>query len=142
MGSFGNDDPVARGILILRFCCRFSFWFLPVGSLTGSHLCDASDGRGEHGRFPRLFHQITTMSAKAMAKRPLHEIRRGLIVVRIWRKRSRKHSGYSTSVVRLFRNGVDWKESSRFDAKDIPLIRLALDDAFVWMLANQESKNS
>lgn len=31
MGSLGNDDPVARGILNDRFCCRFLFWFLPVG---------------------------------------------------------------------------------------------------------------
>lgn len=74
-----------------------------------------------------------------MATRPVHEIRRGLIVVRIWQKRSRKSRGYSTSIVRLFRNGSDWKESSRFGPADIPVVRLALDAAFVWMHANQES---
>ena len=76
-----------------------------------------------------------------MAK-PAHEIRRGMIVVRIWRKRSRKRTRYATSVVRLFRNGTAWKESARFDPRDIPVIRLAIDEAFVWMLANQEPDNS
>lgn len=74
-----------------------------------------------------------------MARQPIHEIRRGLIVVRIWNKRSRNAHGYSTSIVRLFRNGTDWKESARFGPEDIPVLRLALDAAFVWMLANQES---
>lgn len=77
-----------------------------------------------------------------MAKKPVHEIRRGLIVVRVWRKRTRKQRSYSTSIMRLFRNGNAWKESARFDSQDIPVIRLALDDAFVWMLANQETDNS
>ena len=77
-----------------------------------------------------------------MAKKPVHEIRRGLIVVRVWRKRTRKQRSYSTSIMRLFRNGNAWKESARFDSRDIPVIRLALDDAFVWMLANQETDNS
>ena len=73
-----------------------------------------------------------------MAK-PIYELRKGLIVVRIWRKRSRKQCGYSTSVVRLFRNGNDWKESTRFDMGDIPLIRLALDEAFSWLLVNDKA---
>ncbi len=77
-----------------------------------------------------------------MKNNPVHEIRRGLIVVRIWNKRSRKSHCYSTSIIRLFRNGADWKESSRFGPEDIPVMRLALDAAFVWMLANQEPDNS
>jgi hypothetical protein len=77
-----------------------------------------------------------------MTTKPVHEVRRGLIVVRVWRKRTRSQRSYSTSVVRLFRNGNAWKESVRFDSQDIPVIRLALDEAFVWMLANQETDNS
>ncbi len=77
-----------------------------------------------------------------MTTKPVHEVRRGLIVVRVWRKRTRSQRSYSTSVVRLFRNGNARKESARFDSQDIPVIRLALDEAFVWMLANQETENS
>ncbi|MBI1311222.1 hypothetical protein GC176_07935 [bacterium] len=72
-----------------------------------------------------------------MARQPAHEIRRGLIIVRIWPRRSRKSHGYSTSIVRLYRNGTDWKESSRFGPTDIPVVRLALDAAYTWMLSRE-----
>ena len=71
-----------------------------------------------------------------MAKSAL-ELRRGLIKVRIWRRRSRQGSRYSLSVVRLFRNGDHWKESTRLGRDDIPLVRLALDEAYTWMLTEQ-----
>ena len=69
-----------------------------------------------------------------MAK-PALEIRRGLIKVRVWQRRS-KNNGvrYSLTVVRLFRNGDQWKESTRLGRDDIPLARLALDEAYTWLL--------
>ena len=71
-----------------------------------------------------------------MAK-PAMEIRRGLIKVRIWQRRSENGVRYSLSVVRLFRNGDQWKESTRLGRDDIPLVRLVLDDAHTWMLTNE-----
>ena len=71
-----------------------------------------------------------------MASRPIHEIRRGLIVVRVWRKRTKGHFNYSVTIVRLFRNGEQWKESTRFGRDDIPVMRLALDKAHTWLLQN------
>lgn len=65
--------------------------------------------------------------------RPAHEIRRGLIKARI---HMRKHHA-TVSVVRLFRNGDQWKESSRFGPKDIPLVRHVLDLAHTWLLQTQ-----
>ena len=70
-----------------------------------------------------------------MAKSKL-EIRRGLIKVRIWQRRSKNGVRYSLSVVRLFRNGDQWKESTRLGRDDIPPVRLVLDEAYAWMLAN------
>ena len=69
-----------------------------------------------------------------MARKPQHEIRRGLIVVRVWHKRSRSGSPFSLTVVRLYRNGDQWKESSRLGRDDIPLARLAFDEAHRWIL--------
>ena len=73
-----------------------------------------------------------------MAK-PALEIRRGLIKVRVWQRRS-KNNGvrYSLTVVRLFRNGDQWKESTRLGRDDIPLVRLVLDEAHNWMLTNED----
>ena len=72
-----------------------------------------------------------------MTTRPDHEIRHGFIVVRVWRKKARGKRRFSVSVARLFRNGEEWKESTRFHRKDIPVVRLALDEAYVWIHENQ-----
>ena len=70
-----------------------------------------------------------------MAK-PALEIRRGLIKARIWQRKSKIGTRYSLSVVRLYRNGDHWKESTRLGCDDIPQVRLVLDEAHVWMLTN------
>ena len=67
-------------------------------------------------------------------RQPNHEIRRGLIKVRIWQRKSKNGVRYSLSVVRLFRNGDQWKESTRLGRDDIPLVRLVLDEAHTWLL--------
>ena len=72
-----------------------------------------------------------------MARKANHEIRRGLIKVRIWEKKSTGGVRYSLVVVRLFRNGDQWKESTRLGRDDIPLVRLVLDEAYTWMLTNR-----
>ena len=76
-----------------------------------------------------------------MATQPIHEIRRGLIKVRIWRKQSRDTVRHSVTITRLYRNGDVWKESTRFGRDDIPLIRLALDDAHTWIYQQQGSNS-
>ncbi len=68
-----------------------------------------------------------------MASPPIHEIRKGLIKVRIWRKQTRSGLRHTVAVVRLFRNGDVWKESTRFFRDDVPLMRLVLDDAYRWI---------
>jgi len=71
-----------------------------------------------------------------MPRKPIHEIRHGLIRVRIWRKRTRSGLRHTLAVSRLFRNGDVWKESSRFGRDDIPLLRLLLDKAHTWIFRN------
>ncbi len=73
-----------------------------------------------------------------MANRPIHEIRRGLIRVRIWRNRTRDGARHTVTVARLFRNGDQWKESSRFCRDDLPLASLALGEAFIWLQGNSD----
>jgi hypothetical protein len=64
----------------------------------------------------------------------VHEIQRGLIKARIWKKQTRSGIRHHVTVVRLFRNGDMWKESTRFGRDDIPLLRLVLDLAHTWIL--------
>ena len=70
---------------------------------------------------------------RGMAKKPVLELRRGLIVVRLWRKRTKSGPRFTTTMVRLFRNGESWKESSRLGMNDLPVARLLLQEAFLWM---------
>ncbi|MCC7333534.1 MAG: hypothetical protein IT422_00460 [Pirellulaceae bacterium] len=65
---------------------------------------------------------------------PVFEIRRGLIKVRIWQRKTKNGVRFSLTVVRLFRNGDQWKESTRLGRDDIPLVRLLLDKAHTWIL--------
>ena len=70
---------------------------------------------------------------------PVQELRIGMMKVRIWRKHTRAGLRYTVSVVRLFRNGDVWKESTRFGRDDIPLLRLVLDRAHAWIYRQTHS---
>lgn len=74
-----------------------------------------------------------------MARHPVHEICRGLIKVRVWRKQTRDGIRHTVVVSRLYRNGDVWKESTRFGRDDIPLMRLVLDEAHIWIYQNSSS---
>ena len=69
-----------------------------------------------------------------MPRQPTHEIRYGLIVARIWRRQRKSQTRYVVTVTRLFRNGTDWKQSSRFGPDDLQTACFALDKAHTWIL--------
>ncbi len=73
-----------------------------------------------------------------MTKRLSHEIRRGLIIAKINSRKSRNGTRFSVAVVRLYRNGDQWKESTRFCRDDIPLVQLVLDEAHGWIFAQTD----
>jgi hypothetical protein len=77
-----------------------------------------------------------------MTRTPAFEMRRGLLKVRVWRKRTRSGLRHTVAVTRLFRNGDVWKESSRFGRDDIPLMRHLLDAAHTWILENSTGARS
>ena len=73
-----------------------------------------------------------------MSNTSIHEIRRGLIKARIWQRKSKNGVRYSLSVMRLYRNGDQWKESTRLGRDDLPLVRLVLDEAYTWLLSSHK----
>lgn len=56
-----------------------------------------------------------------------------MISVRVWRKRTKSGLRHTVTITRWFKNGDVWKESMRFGRNDIPLVRLLLDQAFIWI---------
>jgi len=77
-----------------------------------------------------------------MPRKPIHEIRRGLIKVRISQTRTRSGLRHTVTVTRLFRDGDVWRESARLGRDDIPLARLVLDKAHTWILEHSQSSES
>jgi hypothetical protein len=71
-----------------------------------------------------------------MAALPIHDFRKGLIRVRIWRKRTKSGVRHSVTVVRLLRKNGVWNESPRFSRDDIPLVQLVLEEAHAWIFRN------
>lgn len=78
-----------------------------------------------------------------MAKRIriVQSFRRGLIKAEVLVKTSKGQPKYVVKLVRLFKNGDQWQESARFGQKDIPVMRLVLDEAYGWILCNQHEAN-
>jgi hypothetical protein len=68
-----------------------------------------------------------------MAALPIHDFRKGLIRVRIWRKKTRSGLRHTVSAVRLFQKNGVWNESPRFGLADIPLVQLVLEEAHTWI---------
>ena len=72
-----------------------------------------------------------------MRTKLVHEIRQGLLVVRIRQAKSGDALRHLLSIHRLYKNGDLWHESTRLGRDDIPFIRLLLDDAHTWMLQQE-----
>ena len=75
-----------------------------------------------------------------LTNRPANELRYGTIKVVIWRNESRNGPMLNVSVSRLYRDGESWKESHSFGHDDLPVLLLALQDAYFW-IRNQNAES-
>ena len=72
-----------------------------------------------------------------MRTKLVHEIRQGLLVVRIRRAKSGDTIRHMLSLHRLYKNGDLWHESTRLGRDDIPFVRFLLDEAHTWMIEHE-----
>jgi len=68
-----------------------------------------------------------------MQKPPAHVIRYGLIKACVWKNATRDGPRYSVTVIRLYKNGDQWKESQRFGRDDLMLVAKVTDEAHTWI---------
>lgn len=73
-------------------------------------------------------------------KSPVHTIRMGLIKAAIWRNQTKAGTRHNVTVVRLFRNGDLWQESSRFGRDDLPIVSKVADLAHEWIYFHAEDQ--
>ena len=67
-------------------------------------------------------------------KKPANEIRRGCIKAAIWANQFDNGAvRHNATLVRLYKDGDRWKESTSFRREDLPLVSLVSDLAYAWM---------
>ena len=70
---------------------------------------------------------------------PVHTVRYGLIKASIWKNATKSGDRHSVSIVRLYRNGDQWNESTRFGRDDLLLVAKVADAAHTWICAASQS---
>jgi len=76
-------------------------------------------------------------------QRPVHEIKLGRVRASIWANRSGRNTAwYSVSLVRCYRDGDTWKETSSFGRDDLPLVAKASEMAYRWIWNEAETSSN
>ncbi len=65
--------------------------------------------------------------------RPVHTVRYGGIKAAIWRNQTRNGTMYNVTVVRSYKDGKQWKDTSSFGYDDLLVLAKALDDCHTWI---------
>ena len=75
--------------------------------------------------------------------RPVHEIRLGRIKAAIWENDTKNGTRHNVSIVRIYKDGEQWKDSTSFGRDDLPLVAKIADQAHTWIFqAAAESSSS
>jgi hypothetical protein len=77
-----------------------------------------------------------------MRTKLVHEIKQGMLVVRIRRAKSTVGGQHVLSIHRRYRNGALWQESTRAGRDDVPFIRFLLDEAHTWIIEQEGGESS
>ena len=72
--------------------------------------------------------------------RPVHEIRLGLIKAAIWHNLTRAGERYNVTLIRLFKNGDVWSQSSHLGRDDLLLACKVLDMAHTWIFQQDRAE--
>jgi hypothetical protein len=79
-------------------------------------------------------HQQQGKELMAQKQKPVHEFRLGRIRVAIWANQSNSEGvWFNTSIVRLYKDGDKWKETTAYGRDDLPLVSKAADMAYDWI---------
>lgn len=78
----------------------------------------------------------TKPKGKEAKNRPVHELRLGRIRAAIWQNDTDNGPRYNVTVMRLYKDGNDWKDSTSFGRDDLPLVAKICDQAHSWIFAH------
>lgn len=79
--------------------------------------------------------------AKATKSPPVHELRLGRIKGLVWQNETRNGVRFSVTVVRLYKDEEEWRETTSFDRDDLPLVAKVADQLHTYIFEHiAESK--
>ena len=79
------------------------------------------------------------MATANNVKRPVHEVRMGRIKAAIWENKTEQGTRHNVSIIRIYKDGNAWKDSTSFGRDDLPLVTKIADIAHMWIYANATS---
>ncbi len=77
--------------------------------------------------------------SKSESNKPAHEVRLGRIKATIWANETEKGTRFNVSIVRIYKDGDDWKEATSFGREELLLVAKVADMAHSWIYEQKES---
>ena len=77
--------------------------------------------------------------SKSDSNKPAKEIRLGRIKATIWANSTENGTRYNVSIVRIYKDGDDWKEATSFGREELLLVAKVADMAHTWIYEQKES---
>jgi hypothetical protein len=65
--------------------------------------------------------------------RPVHEVRLGRIKAAIWANEVEGRVRHNVTIMRIYKDGNEWKTSESFGRDDLPLVAKVADMAHSWI---------
>ena len=75
-------------------------------------------------------------------KRPIHEVRLGLIKAAVWKNETETGVRYNATLSRLYRDGEQWKSTESFGRDDLLLVAKVADLTHSWICAQNQEDHS
>ena len=73
--------------------------------------------------------------------KPVHEIRLGRIKATIWPVEGQNGRFFNTTIVRLYKDGTTWKESTSYGRDDLPLVAKVADMVHSFIFTHGHEQN-
>lgn len=69
---------------------------------------------------------------------PSAKFRMGRIAATVWENQGEKGPWYSTTILRSYKDGDDWKTTSSFGREDLPLVEKVAAQAHAWIFRQKQ----
>ena len=73
-------------------------------------------------------------------QKPIHDFRLGHIRAAIWANQNDGRVRYAVTIVRRYRNGTEWKDTTTFNAEDLLVVAHLAKRASDWILEHPNTE--